>query len=116
MTTSDGLAHTSFEETNGRWAPRTGIYEHVEEATDAEGHPIQSERELRGHDVVEHATSEWTGVYDMDCGVEKHLIQSFFIKLVEAISNATDADEAPHPFLRLVSIRDVASCRVLYTR
>jgi hypothetical protein len=99
VTTSDGQFHTTFvQDATGRWAPDPAPRERIRTGTDANNRPVFSERAVRGNDIAEFVTSEWTGKYDLDTGTEKQLIQSFFRKLVDAIAEAAGQDQAPIHF------------------
>ena len=94
VTSSDGQLHTEFAQVGGRWTPQAGLRERVPGPVDAEGRITYTMRDVRGQDIVEFISSEWTGRYDTDTGVEQQLIQGFFRKLIEKIAEVAPGQEA----------------------
>ena len=94
VTSSDGQLHTEFAQVGGRWTPQAGLRERVPGPVDAEGRITYTMRDVRGQDIVEFISSEWTVRYDTDTGVEQQLIQGFFRKLIEKIAEVAPGQEA----------------------
>jgi AAA domain/PD-(D/E)XK nuclease superfamily len=98
VTSSEGQVDTTFQIVDGRYAPDPVIRERVETGVDDTGRTLFAPRELVGRTIVEFIPAEWTGRYDVDSGVEKQLIQSFFQKLVDEIAQVAGTPEVPIHF------------------
>ncbi|MEM1022473.1 MAG: AAA domain-containing protein [Myxococcota bacterium] len=95
VTASDWGLHTTFvQDADGKWKPDPTVVERGPR-DEAGAHPT---RALRGREVIHFASSEWTGRYETDTGVERGLIQGFFHELVDAIAAVAQAAEAPVHF------------------
>lgn len=98
ITTSDHPLHTGFIQDGGNWRLDPIVKERWETGVDEQGHRSYAEGPLRGKDIVEFIPSEWTGRYEVDTGAEKQLIQGFLQKLVDAIAEVAEAEQAPIHF------------------
>lgn len=98
VTNSEGEIHTEFEETERGWRPNPNICERRLTSYDQDGHALYELSPVQGRSIVEVVNSVWTGRYEVDSGVEMHLIQSFFHRLVDAIADVAATAEAPIHF------------------
>ncbi|MEI9978192.1 MAG: hypothetical protein WDN23_04200 [Edaphobacter sp.] len=82
ITDSDHHLYTGFKQrADGSFEPDPAIVERIETGKDSAGKAQFATRSISGVSVAEFISAEWSGKYDVDSGVEKHLIQSFFQKL-----------------------------------
>lgn len=58
----------------------------------------ENESGISGEVVIEKVDSVWNGNFEIDNGVERQLISSFFRNLVDKIASVAQADEAPIHF------------------
>ncbi|MDP9440490.1 MAG: hypothetical protein M3P49_17415 [Actinomycetota bacterium] len=98
VTASDGLIHTGYAKTDGRWRPEAGVIELRETGRDENDRPLYEETMVQGREVVEFKASEWTGNLDHDTGAERELIQGFLLELIDAIAEQAGTDWAPVHF------------------
>jgi len=95
VTTSDRGLFTGFtQDAAQRWHPDPEVVERVPRNVDG-SYPT---RGLQGREVIRFISSEWTGRYDADTGIERELVQGFFHELVDAIAEEAQAAEAPIHF------------------
>ncbi|WP_319591650.1 AAA domain-containing protein [uncultured Draconibacterium sp.] len=58
----------------------------------------ESRSDISGEIIIETVDSIWNGDYAVDNAVERQLISSFFRRIVDAIANVADEEEAPIHF------------------
>jgi hypothetical protein len=99
VTVSDHHLYTGFKEKQGGgWEPDPAIVERSETGKDAAGKAQYVVRPVSGVNIAEFIPAEWSGKYDVDSGVEKQLIQGFFQKMVEAITQVSTQSSVPIHF------------------
>lgn len=95
VTTSDWGLHTNFvQDDDELWHPDSVVVERGPRRED-DSYPT---RDLQGREVIRFISSEWTGRYDADTGMEQELVQGFFHELVDAIAAEAQAPDAPIHF------------------
>jgi len=100
VTDSDYQLYTPFApQPDGVRRPAAEVVE-VRRARDevTERLRIVDQRPLRGIDLVRFQSVPWTGIYERDNGAEMRLLQDFLRRLVDAIAEVADAEEAPIHF------------------
>lgn len=94
VTTSPGYITTDFKKNGDQFIPDPEVKEVIK---DNEGKKVTTQQVV-GKDVVEFISSEWSGIYETDSGIERQLIQGFFQKLVDAIAEVAVSEKAPIHF------------------